>query len=176
MPNDSPSPIERAISIALYAPLGLGVVLAEELPQRVAQARRQVETAKFVGRFAVHQGVREVRSRLDELADRPATSTSWGPGSADSTPVADETPDCAPDRAPDEPVQGDPLNASKPVAVDVPSVDDLALADYDELPASHIVTKLDGLAADELDDIAAFEGAHRNRRTVLGKISQLRDA
>ena len=51
---------------------------------------------------------------------------------------------------------------------------DLALPDYDQLPAAHIVGKLVALTQSERDDIEAYEAAHRHRRTVLGKLDQLR--
>ena len=62
------------------------------------------------------------------------------------------------------------------VALHAPDVDDLALPDYDHLPAAHIVGKLSGLNSAELDAVEAYELAHRHRRTVLGKITQVREA
>jgi hypothetical protein len=50
----------------------------------------------------------------------------------------------------------------------------LALADYDHLPASDIVALLDGLEPSERSAIEAYERAGRHRRTVLGKLDQLR--
>jgi hypothetical protein len=53
-------------------------------------------------------------------------------------------------------------------------VSDLAIPDYDELSASQVVDRLDGLAPSALDAIGAYETAHRGRATILGKIEQLR--
>jgi hypothetical protein len=50
---------------------------------------------------------------------------------------------------------------------------DLAIAGYEDLAASHIVARLDGLDRDDLTAIRRFELAHRGRRTVVGKIDQL---
>jgi hypothetical protein len=50
---------------------------------------------------------------------------------------------------------------------------DLAIAGYEDLAASHIVARLDGLGRDDLAAIRRFELAHRGRRTVVGKIDQL---
>ena len=55
------------------------------------------------------------------------------------------------------------------------SADDLALPDYDTLPAIDIVAKLDTLDADDRAAIERYERAHRQRRTVLGKLAQLDD-
>jgi hypothetical protein len=50
---------------------------------------------------------------------------------------------------------------------------ELAIAGYEDLAASHIVARLDGLERDDLMAIRRFETAHRGRRTVVGKIDQL---
>jgi hypothetical protein len=49
----------------------------------------------------------------------------------------------------------------------------LAIPDYDELSASQVVDRLDGLAPSALDAIRSYETAHRGRATILGKIEQL---
>jgi hypothetical protein len=49
----------------------------------------------------------------------------------------------------------------------------LAIPEYDQLSASQVVERLDGLTADELDAVRAYELAHRGRSTILGKIMQL---
>jgi hypothetical protein len=51
----------------------------------------------------------------------------------------------------------------------------LALDDYDHLPASQIVAMLADLDDDERAAIGDYERAHRHRRTILGKLDQLRD-
>ena len=50
---------------------------------------------------------------------------------------------------------------------------ELPIPGYDALSASQVVERLAGLADDELDAVRAYEAAHRNRRTILGKIEQL---
>ena len=49
----------------------------------------------------------------------------------------------------------------------------LAIPEYDQLSASQVVERLDGLTAGELDAVRAYELAHRGRNTILGKIIQL---
>ena len=53
------------------------------------------------------------------------------------------------------------------------AVAELALPDYDHLPASQIVAMLRDLDAGERDQIEGYERVNRNRRTVLGKLAQL---
>ncbi|MEX2255329.1 MAG: hypothetical protein WEC34_07820 [Acidimicrobiia bacterium] len=50
---------------------------------------------------------------------------------------------------------------------------DLAIAEYDDLSASQVVDRLDGLRPDDLEAIRAYEVTHRARATILGKIEQL---
>ena len=49
----------------------------------------------------------------------------------------------------------------------------LAIPEYDQLSASQVVERLDGLTAGELDAVRDYELAHRGRNTILGKITQL---
>jgi hypothetical protein len=53
------------------------------------------------------------------------------------------------------------------------TVTGLAITDYDELSASQVVDRLEGLPRHELDAIRDYERAHRARNTILGKIDQL---
>jgi hypothetical protein len=50
----------------------------------------------------------------------------------------------------------------------------LPIRGYDQLAASQVVARLDGLSRSDLDTVEAYELAHRARRTVLAKIAQLR--
>ncbi len=49
----------------------------------------------------------------------------------------------------------------------------LAIPDYDELSASQVVDRLEGLAPGALEAIRVYETAHRGRATIIGKIEQL---
>ena len=54
--------------------------------------------------------------------------------------------------------------------------DALPIPSYDQLAASQVMARLAGLDAADLDRIEAYEQAHRARRTILARISQLRRA
>jgi hypothetical protein len=56
---------------------------------------------------------------------------------------------------------------------DVPAADALPIPDYDELSASQVVERLDGLDHESLEAIRRYESDHRGRNTILGKIAQL---
>jgi hypothetical protein len=64
----------------------------------------------------------------------------------------------------------EPVAAVNGNAVAEPS---LAIPEYDQLSASQVVERLEGLTATELDEVRAYELAHRGRSTILGKIVQL---
>ncbi len=71
------SPLDQALDLVLYAPVGFMVTAGEELPRLIekgrAQMSGQVGVARLVGRFAVAQGQREagkvVRQAAQVLTD-----------------------------------------------------------------------------------------------------------
>jgi len=56
---------------------------------------------------------------------------------------------------------------------DVPAAEALPIPDYDELSASQVVERLEGLDRESLEAIRRYETDHRSRNTILGKIAQL---
>jgi hypothetical protein len=160
------SPVEAALDVLVYAPIGLVFDGPALFPKLVERGRNQVAMARTIGQFAVQQGQVEagkVASRLSEqatdllgsLADRP----DGGPAPASTAPPAPPPP-----VAPEAAVDPD---------VDVPEVAELAIPDYDSLSASQVVNRLAGLSAAELSAVQAYETAGRGRKTVLNKIAQL---
>ena len=158
MTDRSPSSeqVSTAVTAALCAPLTLTAKLIEDIPDVVGRAHRHLLLARFMGRLAVNQGTEELRRRL--VAGRAMTD---------------------PKEAPEHDHQSVTLVAAVPETPEEPPgplADDLALPDYEHLPAAHVVAKLPTLSVDERDLIEEYERAHRHRRTVLGKIDQLRAA
>jgi len=96
------------------------------------------------------------------LENRPGTPRPNGSGSP-TAPAASTPP--APPAAPAEPAASTDLT--------VPAVDELAIPEYDELSASQVVERLEGLDAGALEAVRRYEAAHRGRNTILGKIAQL---
>ena len=152
---DSPiAPIERAVAQALTLPFELGARVLQVAPAGIEKARQQIVLARFVGKLAVDRGTREVRQRLASEAD--VSSRESRGGSARSVP-------------------GVAAPAAASVATDYSAGQEtLALPDYDQLPAAHVVAKLPGLSQVERDAIENYETNGRHRRTVLGKLAQLR--
>ena len=89
--------------------------------------------------------------------------------------AAPEAPVPAPAPAAPEASAPSPAPSPAPAASsdDVPPVDALPIPDYDELSASQVVERLEGLDRESLDAIRRYESEHRGRNTILGKIAQL---
>jgi hypothetical protein len=140
-------------------------MITDPLASLVERGRQQVKVARFVGKYAVDHTLRELRQRL---APPPHGAVPVIESIAMST--ADET---GPEESSDGAVAEEATDAGDVVA---PPVDDLVLPDYDHLPAAHVVSKLPSLTPAERRAIEQYELAHRHRRTILGKIEQLRGA
>ena len=121
--------------------------LLDQVPAAISRVQREIVLARFLGKLAVDQGVREVRQRIESLV----------------APV---------ERV--EPIE--PATDADEVIDHQFASTTLALADYDHLPASDVVSMLAGLDPEERDAIEAYELQGRHRRTILGKLAQLRDA
>jgi hypothetical protein len=116
----------------------------------------------------------------DVSATAPSTPASAAP-SAPSAPASDsratngvvadrDTGSPAPAPSPAAPA---PAPSAPPADLTVPEVDELPIPDYDELSASQVVERLEGLDAGALEAVRRYEAAHRGRNTILGKIAQL---
>jgi len=154
--------LARLVELALVVPLEVGnrlievvPVVVDKVPAAAGRVRREIVLARFLGKLAVDQGVREIRARLapDEPASPPEPDSPPEP----VMPAHDETTETAP--------------AWSGVG---PDASTLALADYDHLSSAQIVAKLDGLDVTERQAIEVYERAGRHRRTILGKLDQLR--
>jgi hypothetical protein len=172
--TDRKSPIEQAIDLFFYAPLGLLLNAEEVVPQLIDKGRQQVTMARMFGQFAVQQGQTEAGKAVSRLQNNitgprrtPATpATADGAATTATSAVATAAP-ATQTSAPVAPPA--PAEASVPA----PTATALAIPDYDSLSASQVVPRLEGLATAELDEVRAYEAAHRGRKTILNKIAQL---
>lgn len=156
--TDERDPIEQWLDAALYGPVGLLLELRERLPELAERGRQHLQTqmgvARMMGQFAVQIGSRKVSEYVQRQRDA---------AEVDDEPAA-EAQSIEDDPAPPEP---------EPTAAPVAAGGALPIAGYDTLAASQVVARLDGLDADELEAVRVYEAAHRNRKTVLGKVAQL---
>jgi hypothetical protein len=69
------SALDNALDVLVYAPVGLALTAAEEVPKLAAKGRAQVQgqitVARMVGQFAVAQGRKEIEKRFGLAARRP---------------------------------------------------------------------------------------------------------
>jgi hypothetical protein len=177
--TDRKDPIERAIEVLVYAPLGLGLFLKDvgpslvdtvvargraEVDRRHGELSQRVTTARSLGEVTLAFGLPKVRSRVqrhvDEVRERFAPIPPAPP--VRSTPPAAAAP---------IPATRPPGNGA--AAESGPASGDLPIPGYDALSASQVVERLLGLGPDELAAVREYEESHRNRRTILGKIEQL---
>ncbi len=143
--------------------IGAIPAVVDKVPPAAERVRRELVLARFLGKMAVDQGLRELKLRLP-----PHESVS-------SPVVANERQDAGANLTERSAPAG--AGASRgDDGIDAPDVTTLALADYDHLSSAQIVGKLAGLDAAERCEIERYERAGRHRRTILGKLDQLREA
>jgi len=143
------------------------------IDESVGVAKYMAEGGLGVARDVAGSGIgvaREVAgSALAQFLAMRANGTPMAEESA--ARLADEVAHPAPPAS--GPAPQSPAPAPEPAAADVPSVDALPIPDYDELSASQVVERLEGLDRDSLEAVRRYESEHRGRNTILGKIAQL---
>jgi hypothetical protein len=192
MKSDQRHPVERALELLVFGPLGAGLYLKDaapsliemfvargraELERRQEDVARHVTTARSLGQVSLAFGLPKVRNhvgnRMGEARDLAAGWLGTVTRAPAAPPPAPATR-AAPSRAPAAPaahvVSGNGATSSAPAG---PASSELPIPGYDALSASQVVERLTGLSSAELDIVRAYEAGHRKRRTILGKIDQL---
>lgn len=176
--TESNSPVDAALDLLVYAPVGLALTAAEEIPKLAAKGRERIGqrfmVAKMVGEFAVKQGRKELEKRLSGPPPRPRPQPAPVPEPVEADIsyedlLANPTDIGVTTAAPPASEAGDAPSAASNGA----AVDNLAIPGYDSLAASQVVQRLAGLSGDELEAVGAYEASHRNRRTILTRVRQL---
>ena len=93
--TEARKPIDAALDLLVYVPVGLAVTAAEELPKLAAKGRSRVTTqltmARVVGQFALSRGRSLIEQRIEQVASAPPRSAAPGHpngGSADDSDMA----------------------------------------------------------------------------------------
>jgi hypothetical protein len=169
-PEGAEHTARRLVETAVYVPIGLAAVAAEQLPTWVESRRQQFEQrvvlSRIIGKLVVDQGLRDLRRRFDARSSQSATppapsaASSAAPVVTTTAAVVAPVPDVVPVPAAEAPPTAPPLRP-------------LPIEGYDSLAAPQVLDRLDGLDAEELATVAAHERSHRHRRTILGRIAQL---
>lgn len=169
--------IGELTGIVVAAPVAVASGLVRCVPKLVTDARARVER-----RLAVARMVGQMTTTVVDKKVRERVARALGD---DASPDRSSDSDAAPPRAgASRESSREPAGATRSAATvteiarggdeGLPTSEELPLEDYESLAASHVVRRLPDLSADELASIERFERAHRQRRTVLGKIEQLR--
>ena len=195
--------VDQVLDAFVYAPIGFLFDGPARFPKLVRNGRSQVNNARMLGPFAVQQARSQVAKRTADLDSpvldllrglgvvpgAPTVPAAGGPATAPAEQTSAKR--TAAKKATAKPATakkaaGKPATASERTAAEeavqartaavdaaTPSVDVLPIPDYDSLSASQVVSRLDGLAAGQLDAIRAYESATRGRKTVLNRVQQL---
>ena len=162
--TDAKKPLDQAVELAVFAPIGIALEAKRLLPTFVERGRTQVQVAKLLGQLAVAHGKNEATKKLGDLQGQAgAFAAELGLG---GTPTRSATDEAAERVADASIVAPTPIRSSAAAAT-------LTIADYDSLAASQVIPRLAGLAPAELEAVRTYELAHRGRKTILGKITQL---
>jgi hypothetical protein len=174
---DEKTPIEQALELFVFAPLGLALTAQENLPQLIEKGRQrvqgQVTMARMVGEFAAKEAQRQAEAQVRKVTE---TLSSARPAAPPTPPPP--SPASTPNPAPAAPAATSTSSANgrsngKAKAKPAASAASLAIPNYDALSASQVVQRLSGLSAGELDAVRVYEEATRGRRTILAKAAQL---
>src|SRR5438067_2137295 len=80
--TDKKSPVEQALDLFVYAPLGLLFNVREIVPELVEKGRQQVLTARVFGQYAVEHEAPKLLAQLQAQAGRRAHRPAPARGSA----------------------------------------------------------------------------------------------
>jgi hypothetical protein len=196
--SEQQNPLERAVDLLVFAPVGVAMFAKDTVPTflKMFVSRGQTEIARqkkslhdhanqyrTVGKFAVKYGGPVVKQQAEEKLDgarRIAEGLVPSVGGTAEPPQPPQmvknitkraAPQPAPKTAANGTTNGNDTNGKYAPAPHVPPA--LAIPGYDQLSASQVVERLEGLTPDELDAVREHELAHRGRNTILGKITQL---
>lgn len=182
--NGQKPTIQRAVEVAVFAPIGFLQFAKDMVPplveqfvtrgrSRVEELQQQVENqlgqARILGRFAVSQGSEQVRRQVGSTLTEARQRGEQAARVVGVRRETDTTPEPAPKTEAAPAASGTNGNGTKPAA----DSSGLPIPDYDELSASQVVARLSGLSDGDLEAIRDYESSQRRRKTILTKIDQL---
>jgi len=158
MASDGVPLIDHLIDAAFWLPLAISTPIEpvnDRLLRQREKSRQDLRNARVVGELAVRVARKRVEQRLAGARRAPSVE-----------PVRPARPARRAEPA-------EPMATPATTVVERVTAAEVPFDDYDTMPAAHIVQRLRRLDPDALRQTAAYESAHRNRRTVIGKIEQL---
>jgi hypothetical protein len=188
--SDHKNPIDQALDVFVFAPLGLLLSARDTIPQLAEKGREYFSAARVMGEFALGQGREQAGRAVRQAGDQAGQTLSVVGGltarrpspprrtTKPAAPAKPEAPSAPPTPPPAPEGAAAPAQTAKPDTggngrVPGPAVESLAIPGYDTLSASQVVQRLSGLAADELEAVRAYEESSRQRKTILARVQQL---
>jgi hypothetical protein len=166
--------------IGVYAPIGLAALCAEKvLPvirDEVQNLRQQVPAANFIGKMASQQVNQQLHTRCAAGGDQLLNFAKLASAAASQLIGAKYGPSQGSDPEGSATTQSVKPNSNIEIIPVKPVADLIAIEGYENLSAPQILVLLDGLTESELLEVEAFESSHRQRRTILNRIAQLRNS
>jgi hypothetical protein len=160
-----PAPVAATADVARRVGEGMG--LARGVAEGGFGLARDITGNALQGLLALRNGGLSAPPRDPESAAfEPSASESGGAAAED-----DDEHDTVVPFSYRPPASGATADSPRPAGT--PSVESLSIPDYDELSASQVIERLEGLDRESLEAIRAYESGHRGRNTILGKIAQL---
>jgi hypothetical protein len=169
--SEHKTPIDQALDLFVYAPVGLALSARDLLPKLVERGRKQVSAqatmARMIGEFAFKQGQHEAGKALGQARTQAeGVLAGLRPPPRPARPTARPAP---------------PASVSAPAAPTGngqrrTEAAGLAIPGYDSLSASQVVQRLAGLTRDELEAVRSYEEGGRRRKTILTRVAQLQSS
>jgi hypothetical protein len=171
-------PVEHLLDLFVYAPLGFVIDVRRVVPELAERGRAQAGLARMVGEFAVSWGNTKLQGAVTDAQEQAVGLLQrFGVASPEREPAPGAPADHDDATTPPTPVVGPsggtPSWLEGRTPEDEAEAADLAIPDYDNLSASQVVPRLDGLTPDELEAVRRYERKHRHRKTILNRVSQL---
>ena len=176
--SDHKNPIDQALDVFVFAPLGLLFSARETIPELAEKGRQYFAAARAMGEYAIGQGREQAGNAVRQAGDQAGQTLSIVGGLTARKPSVPPRPSRPTPPPPPPAPEGAAARAAAADAggngrVPGPSVESLAIPGYDTLSASQVVQRLGGLSADELEAVRAYEESGRKRKTILARVQQL---
>jgi hypothetical protein len=182
MRHRAPRIVRTVADLCVYAPIGFLFEAPHLVPKLIETGRERLHRPAPEPRREVDWRRRRAGAPADRRVTRPrAPLTSaedelamdHGATGTDAATPGDTGPSAAPssDVAVDHPVIGP---AGERADVTTAPGPELPIPGYDQLAASQVVARLGDLDPTALLIVEAYEAEHRQRRTILNRIAQLR--
>lgn len=162
--------------IVRYAPIAIVLDGPALLPKLAEQGKVHMGNARYLGARAMREAEPQIRRLLDDVGAQAGEILKRFGVVADDSPAEEVPPSRrrnAETRAIVVTAEPDASRNGETPVDRGPAVAELAIPDYDSLPAAHVLNRLPALSPDELEAVRRYEAGHRGRKTILNKVAQL---